>query len=57
VLPIGEAVWLDTHVLLPEPLDASLANVFTGNRIGSGRTSLSLAELLAEFPIAVLWDK
>jgi (1->4)-alpha-D-glucan 1-alpha-D-glucosylmutase len=57
--PLGAAVWADTHVLLPEELAAAAyVDVFTGATVpgapgGRGR-ALSVAELLAEFPVALL---
>ena len=58
-LPLGPAVWADTHVVLPEALaDRAWVDVFTGAAL-PGRSSHScqgpaLADLLASFPVAML---
>jgi (1->4)-alpha-D-glucan 1-alpha-D-glucosylmutase len=50
-VPVGEAVWGDTAVVVPEGL--TLANLFTGASLKlSGR--LSVAEALRDFPVALL---
>jgi (1->4)-alpha-D-glucan 1-alpha-D-glucosylmutase len=58
-LPLGSTVWADTHVLLPECLAPGVyVDVFTGAKVKGlshemGR-ALSVAELLSEFPVALL---
>ncbi|MFW5692791.1 MAG: malto-oligosyltrehalose synthase [Thermoguttaceae bacterium] len=52
VQPMGEAVWGDTRVMLPEPVPANLQNLFTGDTI-PGAVELPLGRALAEFPVAL----
>ena len=58
--PLGEAVWGDTRVLLPfEGEEAGrYRNIFTGDVLEPARddgvSTLQLAEVLAEFPVALL---
>jgi (1->4)-alpha-D-glucan 1-alpha-D-glucosylmutase len=53
-LPLGAAVWRDTRVLLPEAArGVRWRNVFTGQE-QSGEAALSLAKVLADFPVALL---
>jgi (1->4)-alpha-D-glucan 1-alpha-D-glucosylmutase len=47
--PIGEAVWKDSLLVLPE---GEYEDALTGGRIGGG--ARRLAEILAEFPVALL---
>jgi (1->4)-alpha-D-glucan 1-alpha-D-glucosylmutase len=61
-LPLGPAVWADTHVLLPERLAAGVyVDVFTGAEMKgtSHQTGWAsgVAELLAGFPVALLERK
>lgn len=59
-VPLGSAVWADTHVLLPGQLTAgNYVGVFTGAAMPSGqaRWALDVADLLASFPVAVLERK
>lgn len=58
-LPLGEAVWTDTRVLLPSA--ASYINIFTNETLTpqvedaeNGAASLPLATLCAHFPLALL---
>lgn len=59
-LPLGKGVWGDTRVLLPFEGEEGgrFRNVFTGESLlttrEEGVSSLSLAEVLAEFPVALL---
>ncbi len=59
-LPLGKEVWGDTRVLLPfEGEEAGMyRNILTGELVQTGREegvpSVSLAEVLAEFPVALL---
>jgi (1->4)-alpha-D-glucan 1-alpha-D-glucosylmutase len=54
--PLGEAVWADTRLILPASHEAHPRHwrqLFTGQTL-SAKDSLALADLLADFPIAVL---
>ncbi|QOX78846.1 malto-oligosyltrehalose synthase [Trichlorobacter lovleyi] len=58
-LPLGAAVWQDTRLLLPLDTEASsYRNIFTGELLllnqHEGQLSLNLADILAEFPCALL---
>jgi (1->4)-alpha-D-glucan 1-alpha-D-glucosylmutase len=50
-VPIGEAVWADTAVNIPEGL--KLVNLFTGEAVGVAGT-LRVADALKDFPVALL---
>src|SRR5206468_2769159 len=57
--PLGRNVWEDTVLLLPDAdKNRRWRNVFTGEivkgALQSGQTGLSLAEMLAHFPVALL---
>ena len=56
-LPVGEAVWTDTGIELPDPA-AAWENLFTGETVRPDATGdkprLSLARTLACFPVALL---
>ena len=59
VPPIGEETWGVTSLRVPEKMRGTYRNIFTGgvHRIEtpSGRMArLSLAEIFARFPVAVL---
>jgi (1->4)-alpha-D-glucan 1-alpha-D-glucosylmutase len=57
--PLGEAVWQDTSLLVPgiDP-QQEWRNVFTGELVAftlvDGQATLSMAEILAHFPVALL---
>ena len=51
--PLGPDVWGDTRLVLPHA-PAALRNVFTGQTHSPAGSRLSLAELLADFPVALL---
>jgi (1->4)-alpha-D-glucan 1-alpha-D-glucosylmutase len=58
-VPLGQAVWGESHVVLPETLAGSAyGQLFTGETITPARindqTVLSLATVFATFPIAML---
>jgi (1->4)-alpha-D-glucan 1-alpha-D-glucosylmutase len=57
-LPVGSDVWGDTHLLLPEDLNAaSLENLFTGETFpveAHLRTPVRLSEALDIFPVGLL---
>ncbi|MBN6746193.1 hypothetical protein JKG41_14220, partial [Acidithiobacillus sp. MC2.1] len=56
-LPVGEAVWTDTGIELPNPA-AAWENLFTGETVrpdaAGDKPRLSLARTLACFPVALL---
>jgi (1->4)-alpha-D-glucan 1-alpha-D-glucosylmutase len=51
--PIGERVWGDASIVLPDGMRGGLENVLTGERHG-GAGRLRLASVLARFPVALL---
>ena len=53
-LPLGEAAWQDTRLLLPD-IEPGLEwrNVFTGQTL-SGESAFSLSEVFADLPVALL---
>jgi (1->4)-alpha-D-glucan 1-alpha-D-glucosylmutase len=51
--PIGERVWGDASLLLPDGLQGDLVNVLTGERHSAGGR-LPLAQVLGRFPAALL---
>jgi (1->4)-alpha-D-glucan 1-alpha-D-glucosylmutase len=52
--PLGELFWSDTHLPLGELPTGPLKNLFTGETITPGESSLPLAAALANFPVALL---
>lgn len=57
--PLGKQTWGDTSIILPGELAAaSYRNLYTGSLVkpveGEGTQSLPLADLLADFPVALL---
>ena len=52
-LPCGAEIWADTRIELPSDVSGPLQNVLTGVSYDLPASN-SLAELLADFPIAVL---
>jgi (1->4)-alpha-D-glucan 1-alpha-D-glucosylmutase len=58
-LPLGAEVWQDTGLTLPPGCDAArLRDVLSGVRVGDHTRdgTISLAELLRDFPVALLYD-
>ncbi len=58
-LPLGEAVWQDTRLLLPAQVSAARwRNLFTGQVVTAkqeqGQAVLALDEVFADFPVALL---
>jgi (1->4)-alpha-D-glucan 1-alpha-D-glucosylmutase len=51
-MPVGPAVWHDTRLALPAGL--RLRNVFTGVRMTTSARPAPVAEVLADFPVALL---
>jgi (1->4)-alpha-D-glucan 1-alpha-D-glucosylmutase len=52
--PLGPTIWEDTSVVLGSLATSTLENVFTGHRFTPRDGLLPLAEVLADFPVAVL---
>ncbi len=52
--PLGDSIWEDTRVVLPESLRAPLHNIFTGGSWPGDAPAIPLGCVLAEFPIALL---
>jgi (1->4)-alpha-D-glucan 1-alpha-D-glucosylmutase len=57
-LPLGEAAWLDSLLLLPEGGAGRYRNVLTGEELSSseraGKTTLPLAQIFESSPVALL---
>lgn len=58
-LPLGEAIWQDTHIVLPFNAAAvKYRNIFTGVTVTAadreGIQTLSVAEIIRDFPVALL---
>ncbi len=52
--PLGERAWEETTVSLSEPLGSTWTNVFTGASLRTDFTDTPVADLLNDFPVAVL---
>jgi (1->4)-alpha-D-glucan 1-alpha-D-glucosylmutase len=55
-IPIGERVWMDTHILCRKAMPSVWVNVITGERISSPAL-LPIGEVLQDFPVALLVDE
>jgi (1->4)-alpha-D-glucan 1-alpha-D-glucosylmutase len=54
-VPTGPGAWGDTRLVLPGDADAALRDAFTGRRpTRRGDGSVALADVLADFPVALL---
>ncbi|MBD3401737.1 malto-oligosyltrehalose synthase [candidate division GN15 bacterium] len=53
-VPIGESVWGDTEIVLPEAAPGQWQNAFSGESVLAGDGRLRLAEILDQIPAAVL---
>jgi (1->4)-alpha-D-glucan 1-alpha-D-glucosylmutase len=58
-MPLGEAVWPNTHLVLPAEVSSDdWRNIFTGEHVSAterdGQRSISAAEVFAHFPVALL---
>ena len=53
-LPLGPAIWEDTHIVMRDSPPPSLKNVFTGQVYSPEQSTLTLATVLSDFPIALL---
>lgn len=52
--PIGAAVWRDTSLVLPVHVRGPWRDLFTGRTLRSSAATLRLADVLADFPVAIL---
>ena len=53
-LPIGEQIWEDTHILLPDATHTDWENVFTQEIFREQDSKLYLKEIYQHFPVAFL---
>ena len=53
-LPLGPAVWEDTHVVTENLTTSPLRNVFTGLACTPQDSRLAMADALSDFPVALL---
>jgi (1->4)-alpha-D-glucan 1-alpha-D-glucosylmutase len=56
-VPLGAAVWQDTRIELPAPGPRTFTNLFTGQPCRLDAAAIQLADVFAEFPVALLMDK
>jgi (1->4)-alpha-D-glucan 1-alpha-D-glucosylmutase len=56
LFPMGDSVWQDTGVILPEHCARSLRNVFT-REVVSADNSLTVGQALKDFPVGLLVGK
>jgi (1->4)-alpha-D-glucan 1-alpha-D-glucosylmutase len=52
--PMGESIWEDTSIVLPDDMPSAFANQFTGQACLSNEHQLRAAEVLSTFPVALL---
>lgn len=52
-LPLGESVWQDTQIHIPEGISGKWRNVITGQPL-EGKDVLTVGEVLKHFPVALL---
>ena len=52
--PLGFAVWEDTQIILNSAAPSPMRNVFTGEECPLKDSRISLADALADFPLALL---
>jgi (1->4)-alpha-D-glucan 1-alpha-D-glucosylmutase len=57
VVPVGELVWGDTRLTLPDSMAAPLRNLYTGRRSPPNGSALRMANILCDFPVALLTDR
>ena len=51
--PLGEKVWADTQLQLPQGFSSSWQDIFTGQTL-TGNGTLAIAQVLQHFPVALL---
>jgi maltooligosyltrehalose synthase len=54
VHPLGENVWLNAAITLPDGAPQIFENVFTSEPVTVERSALSLARAFGSFPVALL---
>jgi (1->4)-alpha-D-glucan 1-alpha-D-glucosylmutase len=52
--PLGSAVWTDTRIILADGWPTTLKNIFTGRNCPVADSRITLADALADFPVALL---
>jgi len=52
--PLGRAIWEDTQLILGELASGPLKNIFTGQVVSPGEPPFWVADVLADFPLALL---
>jgi (1->4)-alpha-D-glucan 1-alpha-D-glucosylmutase len=55
--PVGELTWGDTRLALPDSVTAPLRNLYTGRRFPPNGPARKMANILADFPVALLTDQ
>jgi (1->4)-alpha-D-glucan 1-alpha-D-glucosylmutase len=55
--PVGELVWGDTRLALPDSMTTPLRDLFTGRRSPPNGPARRMATILADFPVALLTDQ
>ncbi len=53
-VPLGPAVWQDTHIVLPDWASHQFVNLFTGQLCATDAGAIRVADAFAEFPVALL---
>jgi (1->4)-alpha-D-glucan 1-alpha-D-glucosylmutase len=51
--PVGEKVWADTQLQLPQGFSSSWQDIFTGQTL-TGNGTIAIAQVLQHFPVALL---
>jgi (1->4)-alpha-D-glucan 1-alpha-D-glucosylmutase len=54
ILPLGEGIWADTAISLETKKTRVFTNIMTGNSVEVRAGTLRLADILADFPVAIL---
>jgi (1->4)-alpha-D-glucan 1-alpha-D-glucosylmutase len=52
--PLGPEYWMDTAITVPPELGSTLVNVLTGERLHGHGDALTLGDVFAHFPVALL---
>ncbi|MCL4202795.1 MAG: malto-oligosyltrehalose synthase [Pirellulaceae bacterium] len=52
--PVGESIWEDTNIVLPDDVPTALMNQFTGQVCSADQRRIRAAEMLSAFPVALL---
>ena len=56
-LPVGSAIWQDTHIELPDTAPATWENKLTAQEVKVKDNKLMLANVFSHFPLALLTNK